>query len=230
MNWFSKNKKEERGREDFSSLPELPRLPELPSINDFDSGDSKEPLPQLPTYPTSSLGERFSRNAIKDAVTGKKKGDEVFDADDFAPHENMRMMRKPLKKSMTREIQPFDEEEDDEFEDDGSLDEYPSNFHERSYEEEPEERFKPKLHGSKKDMLQHMKHADTVFIRIDKFEDSLKAFENSKKKISEIEKMLHEIKKIKEEEEKELESWENEIQSIKGKFEKIDRDLFSKIE
>ena len=72
--------------------------------------------------------------------------------------------------------------------------------------------------------------AEPVFIRIDKFEEGLQVFEKAKEKISEMEKMLRDIKRIREEEEKELDFWENEIQKIKEQIEKVDRDIFSKIE
>jgi len=39
-----------------------------------------------------------------------------------------------------------------------------------------------------------------------------------------------EIKKIREEEDAELESWDNEISKLKEKIEKIDDDLFSRVE
>ena len=73
------------------------------------------------------------------------------------------------------------------------------------------------------------KKPEPVFIRIDKFEESLEMFENAKKKIAEMEDALKSIKKTKEEEEKEIKGWEMEIQKIKSEFEKIDSDLFSRI-
>jgi len=79
-------------------------------------------------------------------------------------------------------------------------------------------------------MTNNTKRADTVFIRIDKFEESLNIFKGSQKKISEIEEILTEVKKVKEKEEREITDWENEIQNIKKQFEKIDRNIFSKIE
>lgn len=69
-----------------------------------------------------------------------------------------------------------------------------------------------------------------VFIRIDKFEESLDIFEETKNKIMEMEKMLIEIKELKEKEEKELSEWEAQIQTIKNQTEKVERDIFSKIE
>jgi len=73
------------------------------------------------------------------------------------------------------------------------------------------------------------KESEPVFVRIDKFEESLDIFEKTKKKLVEMEKFLFEIKRIREREESELQEWENEMQVIKKQFEKIDRDLFSKI-
>ncbi len=72
--------------------------------------------------------------------------------------------------------------------------------------------------------------AEPVFIRLDKFEESLNLFQKTKKQISEIETMLNNIRRLKEQEEKELEFWEKEMQSVKTQIEKVDRDLFSKIE
>ena len=69
-----------------------------------------------------------------------------------------------------------------------------------------------------------------VFIKIDKFEESLKIFELTKNKISEMEKMLEDIKRLKEKEEKELSYWMAEIQTIKNQTDKIERDIFSKLE
>jgi len=75
-----------------------------------------------------------------------------------------------------------------------------------------------------------IRKAEPVFIRLDKFEESLNLFKKTKKQISEIETMLNNIKKLKDEEEKELEFWEKEMQSIKIQIEKVDKDIFSKIE
>jgi len=70
---------------------------------------------------------------------------------------------------------------------------------------------------------------EPVFIRLDKFEETMKVFEDAKKQISEIESMLRNIKKKKEDEERELANWEKSIQLIKSQIEKIDNEVFSKI-
>ena len=71
---------------------------------------------------------------------------------------------------------------------------------------------------------------EPVFIRIDKFEEAMAIFKETKKKISEIERDFSDIKKVKEAEEKELKAWEKEMKFMKEQMEKIDRDVFSKIE
>ncbi len=179
MGWFEKKEKKKEG----ISLPELPKLPELPSMGGRLNLENQHALPQLPSYPTSSFGEKFSQNAIKDAVSGEEVDDEEdFDADE-SMHNEILKMPKPL----TRE--------------------------------------EPIVH---KTMMGSPRN-EPVFIRLDKFEEGLRIFEEAKHKIMELEKMLKNVKKVKEEEEKELQGWETEIQKLKSQFEKIDRDIFSKI-
>lgn len=80
-----------------------------------------------------------------------------------------------------------------------------------------------------KEISTRIQEAEPVFVRLDKFEESLKIFEKTKSKVAEVEKKLNDTKRIKEEEEKELELWENEINMIKEQLEKIDENIFSKI-
>ena len=56
---------------------------------------------------------------------------------------------------------------------------------------------------------------EPIFIRIDKFEESLHAFDKAKQQITEIEKMLRDVKTLKEAEERELILWEKEVQKTK---------------
>jgi hypothetical protein len=71
---------------------------------------------------------------------------------------------------------------------------------------------------------------EPLFVRIDKFEESSQMLEEVKKKILEVEKMFKDIKKIKEEEDAELGFWEDEIAKIKEKIEKVDKNIFSKLD
>ncbi len=176
MGWFTKDEEK-----DVPKLPELPELPTLPSMRQR----SPEPLHQLPSFPSSSLGEKFSQNMIKEAVTGEKE-DEEDETEDFEDEEEI---SRPLQKISSRRTT---------------------------------ESFAAPFSRTRK--------AEPIFIRMDKFEESLHIFEKTKEKIIEMEKMLSDISRIKQEEEKELEHWENEIQSIKEEIEKVDKDIFSKIE
>ena len=106
-------KKKER-KEDLPRMPELPKLPELPEFPETDDFYDEE-VPQLPSFQNNSLGNRFSQNTIKEAVTGKKEVEEV-EANEFAGEEEkflgeekmeMRGMRRPLIKEETeREFFP----------------------------------------------------------------------------------------------------------------------------
>lgn len=197
MSWFKKNKKIEV-KDKIPSLPELPKLPELPMLDvpKADHEFDNQAIPQLPSYPNNSLSEKFSQNAIKDAVTGEKEDKEDFEADEFFD-EDEKMMPISSEKIVKRNAIPSDEY------------------------------IKPSTGLT--ETSRKTRHAEPVFIRMDKFEESSEVFENAKSKVMEMEEMLRGIKKIKEEEEKELQEWETEIQNIKGHLDKLDRDLFSKL-
>jgi len=200
MVWFKKKVKENK-EQGIPMLPELPKLPELPEIKEEEIRNLDGTHSQLPSFPISSLGEKFSQNTIKDAITGKKEDEEVFDANELAQMEKeMRMMQKPLKKQLTKDL-PYSKKN-----------RIPLNRKIPELEEE----LRPKK-------------VEPVFIRIDKFEESLQIFNKTKKQLAEIENMLKGIQRIKGEEERELEYWENEINSIKEQIDKVDKDIFSKI-
>lgn len=195
---FGKKEKKRREKEG-TFLPRLPELPKIPEFPTLKTEKAKRQISQLPSFPTNSLGEKFSRDTIKEAVTGEKENEEVFGADDFALEKRMRMMQEPLQKPLTKEI-PIGKTK------------FPVAK-------------RPRQFGVKLE-----REAEPVFIRIDKFEESLKIFEKVKRQVLEIEEMLKDITKVKEEEERELSFWEKEIQKIKDQIEKIDENIFSKVE
>ncbi len=191
MGLFGKNKKGEK-REEKPSLAQLPRLPELDSSN-------QNKMHKLPSFPSNSVGNKFSQDSIKHAVTGKRGEEEAFYADDF-DSDNERMMHEPLRKPMVKEL-------DEEI--------------------EAEKITSPEIASSK--IRHIKSSTEPIFIRVDKFEDAIKIFDKAKKQITDIEHILSEINQIKEKEEKELQEWIKNIKSIKTKIEKVDRDIFSKI-
>jgi hypothetical protein len=179
MALFKKNKKrDEKKVSSLPSIPQLPEIPRLPEIPGLEDEDEIRRIPyKLPSYPPTSIGNKFSQNTIKNAISGKRDSLEEEDIENF---ENF----KEIPSSSRPALKPKAEE--------GSV--------------------------------------EPVFIRIDKFEKSMKIFEKAREQISQMEKMLSEINQIKEEENKELLRWEKEIQSIKKEIEEINRDVFSKIE
>lgn len=103
--------------------------------------------------------------------------------------------------------------------------------HSREIEDDILKPTKEKLPESKEFKEESIiKNIEPVFIRIDKFEESLRIFEKVKKDILEIEKMLKDIKTLKEHESRELSHWEREMQRVKDQIDQVDKDIFSKIE
>jgi hypothetical protein len=214
-----KNKKGDESNLDVSELPELPELPSLPKL-DFEKEKS---VHQLPRFPNDSLGEKFSQNIIKEAVTGKKE-DRVF-ADEFARMGSRQMMQEPEEKFFPDSFHSKKMTREDSMEERGTKS-YPEGFDIGGVRE---------IGISKDDNIRIAEHKKSaingpIFVRIDRFEDGLKALEKTQAQISEIEILLRNIQKVREEEERELGFWERKIQAAKAEIEKIDNDIFSKIE
>jgi len=128
---------------------------------------------------------------------------------------------KKISQDTIKEAVTGKKEERDAFEE-NKMKRHPEEMGELPYEKEIPHEFQ--------EAAQKVKSAEPIFIRIDKFEEGLKIFDKIKSQITDIEKMLREIKEIKEKEEQELQNWESEIKKTKEQIEKIDKDIFSKIE
>jgi septal ring factor EnvC (AmiA/AmiB activator) len=102
-----------------------------------------------------------------------------------------------------------------------------SDSYEESITTKPKSKEVPQNYAMRSYMT---KKAEPVFIRIDKFEESMKIFQDIKSQISEIEELIKNTKETKNKEEEELASWETEIQTIKNQIEKVNQDIFSRIE
>lgn len=72
--------------------------------------------------------------------------------------------------------------------------------------------------------------SEPIFVRIDKYQESMDSFQEVKRELIEIENLLREIKEVKEREEAELQAWEQEIQDVKSKLNSIDKTIFKKLE
>jgi hypothetical protein len=93
-------KKKKGVKKETSLLPDLPKLPELPELPRTD--EEEKQIHKLPSFPPNSLGTKFSRNTIKEAVAGEKEGE--LSADDFLDEDEKRMMQEPARKPLTEEI------------------------------------------------------------------------------------------------------------------------------
>jgi len=252
MGLFNKKNKKEEPRKILpitprvSELPEyseLPKLPDLPSLDEDEYSD--EAVPKLPAFPTNTLGTKFSQNTIKEAVSGKKEVEGVFDANDFS-EEDSEIMHKPLK-PIKKEFEDYEKPEirekiirpsyEPSYEEEPMVRSIKSNVMEEepAYEESfplmpsiksreitPSRRYREKSSGTKK--------AEPVFVRLDKFEEGMNLFDDIKTQIADMEHLIKNTKEIKQKEEEELNSWQNQLQEVKRQIEKVDRDIFSKIE
>jgi hypothetical protein len=192
FNKEEKNRKEKKREEIPPRLPELPELPEFPGIEE----NLEEDIPQLPSFPNGSLGNKFSQDTIKEAVTGKK-GVGDMEMDEFGGEYMPRMQKSPIK----------EREEYPQFQKQTPAREYPEFEKQTS-----------------------VKETGPLFVRIDKFEEGSKILGEIRKKILDIERTFRDLKKIEEDEEKELKFWEEEVTKIKEKVEKIDNNIFSKLD
>ena len=236
MGLFNKGGKKSKGVSDYK-LPELPDLPEFPSVDSppgSSAAQQKDSLPQLPSFPTSQVGKKFSQDSIKQAVTGKKEVvEEEKSADDFTLPGLPEKPEKPVKPPMMHEpLKPVVSKGSEEIV--GEVKAKPNEFHkeiksmmtrEEMIEPEPKPFRKPSRVYSGASARD-----EPVFIRIDKFEESLKVFEKTREQIKEIEDLVRHAKDLKVKEEEELIKWEEEIQAIKEQIDKVDGDIFSKIE
>jgi len=106
MGWF--NKKNDFNERDEIGMPRLPDLPrannlEPPRLSDLDEDYSEESIPQLPTLPSTSMGDRFSQDVIKDAVLAPQKLEDYSqkDTEDWESEE----MLPPLPRITPRTIE-----------------------------------------------------------------------------------------------------------------------------
>jgi hypothetical protein len=197
-------------KESVPKLPELPKLPRLPTNShaDYQTGfnlhEEEIPVREFPTM------EKYSQE-IHELPT--------FPANNF----NDKFSQNSIKSAISgrNEEMPYVEELED-----YEIDSEPM-------EKEPElKKILPPIPKTKPQAPEKQKPQsdEPVFIRIDKFEESLKIFDKVKEKISEIEHLLKETKELKEKENEELSNWEEEVQKLKMHIEKVDKDVFSKID
>ena len=101
---------------------------------------------------------------------------------------------------------------------------YPSTEHK---EQMMEKRFKPgRIMQEIPEKKQVKETNDSVFVRLDKFEQAIKSFQEVKSMLKDMESLLSKVKETKINEDKELARWEAEIGQVKSSLEDIDNKLF----
>lgn len=179
-------------------------MPELPPLPDNFSSDTSFKLPKLPEKPE-----------VKEELP---KLPTIPSMPDLSPLQERRSERpiNSMIKEKTREIEKIPISGDYNFPDQQTI---------TKEIEEPEFKM-PRIKE-----VREIKSAklEPVFVRIDKYQESLLGFHEIKKKILEIESLLKDIKEIKSKEELELQSWEEEIRKTKERLAEIDSDLFQKV-
>lgn len=214
MGWFSKKKQQGRTQEyeEDEELPQLPELPDLPQLPELPETDIEQN--EIPQLPQMNYNDQIQRD-----VPQKRVGDfrsllsNKFAHEADEDSDEMQMMQKPLKS--IPQIRPLPKLKEIEL----------PKIKEVSREEEI-----PEIPLEFKEAAKRVKSSEPVFIRIDKFQKALEILEETKDQIIGMRKNLVDIKQIKDEEEAELNLWESEINKLKAKVDKIDTDLFSKVD
>lgn len=200
-------------KENKESIPKLPELPKLPKL----------PATSQPTYQQgyNIYDDQIPTKEFPTMDSYEKEIHELpsFPTDDFSDKFSQNSIKSAV--SGRQEKEPVMQ----------NLDDY--EIESEPMEKEPKlEKILPPIKKPQMPMEQEPKtHSDEpVFIRIDKFEESLKIFDKVKDKMTEIEHLLRETKELKEKENEELSDWEEEVQKLKMHIEKVDKDVFSKID
>lgn len=91
MGLFSK--KSDKTEKGIPKLPELPSLPQFPDMDDY-----SDEIHELPSFPSSGMGEKFSRETIKNAISG----DEDYEDDDEPKITREELIPKPDFKDFSK--------------------------------------------------------------------------------------------------------------------------------
>lgn len=168
------------------------------------SEGKKEKLPELPPITLPTPPERKIPE-----IPGMFDKKEVSSLPSFPPSRTgERMSRETIKHSVSRQ----DEE--------GEEMETPRWPH---FEEE-----RPRSFISEA-MPMAREEKGPIFIRIDKFQDILKALDEAKNKVEEISNSLEHVKSQKEKEEAQIIEWEREILATKERLDRIDKVMSKKL-
>jgi hypothetical protein len=208
-----KKKKEVKEAQKAPNLPELPKLPDLKGLNN----SYKEPK--------SPREEEFGGDFEESPRIESYHKLPSFPNNDKAE----KFSQNTIKHAIEGDKKDFEEEPVN-----SAMPQIPATFPSEEYLEEPSEIPEPPKQIPKPTRRIITKQEEPsekgpVFIRIDKFEESIKFIKKAKDKISEVERLLSETKDLKDKEQKEIEEWEQDLLDLKSKIERIERNLTSKL-
>ena len=219
MSWFDKKKGKSK---ETSKLPPLPKMNDLPKFPGEEDEFDEDDFPTLPEIPKAQFGDDISQDAMKNAVSGEMDDGDFEEFDNGSDFNDMAEISSLPSITENKELTPSD------------YDSYESST-DSVQPIQMAQNLQPKLVQTQSAFDRTMpvqnvvSSNEPIFVRIDKFEESLDSFKAIKGEIAKIDKMLTNTKEIKKQEQKELEDWEEQLKSIKKRIEEIDRDIFSKI-
>ncbi len=190
----------------------IPRLPDLPT------------LPKIPQAPSMDK-QNFSPKFLPDIDMPSQNIHELpsFPTDNFSEKFSQNSIKSAIEgeNELNLSKEEMLEEEINELDDPFMAPQKIKNFSQKE--------FKPSQEFITTKETTHSEINEPVFVRIDKFEESLKIFKRTKNKLSEIEDLLKKTKEIKSKEDEELSLWENELRKLQEQIGKVDKDIFSKV-
>jgi hypothetical protein len=82
------------------------------------------------------------------------------------------------------------------------------------------------MHSSHSPYSDSIKEGKALFIKVDRYKDSMGLMQNVKEKLEEAKKILQKLDSIKREEDHELQSWHQDLEEVRERLLTIDRTLF----
>ncbi len=190
-------------------------LPDLPAAGgsfrrsyDEDMGDEDSEEHPLPAFPDSPTHNKFSQEAIKDAVS-----DSPRDYEDYENTEDHN--QKDIKVVEMEEWSPSMNSGDSVSSTSTSL---------SSSLGEP-----PSFKNYPREFSKESKSGD-VFVKIDKFHSARKALREIAQNLEDIDDFIKKIRETKLREEQELGSWERDVANIKARIKDVTETIFEKVE
>ncbi len=241
--------------EELEDNEKLPPLPEFPSHSENDKEDTDEYLPEfpdhpaisdkdvirtnkLPTFPDSPSANKFSEEAIKDAVKGEED-------EDIGEEVEVERKKEEERKESEVVLEEKEDSEDKKFIDllpkegeKGSSVEMElaeEESEEKSSIVEMKERVVPDVKKSQQAFLKSPQTSKSpkgldVFIKLDKFRDARLALEEIREKLEGIDALIKQIKEIKAKEERELSFWEKDLLHATSRIADIKENIFEKVD